>query len=131
MKILPKELAKAFYAAARDASEKDLPQMVKSFVALAKERGFTAMLPAVLAALPSVAEAEEASRRVTVTTARKLDAATLSAALKAAGIGTEGREVVNVEDPNVIGGIKIKTVDTVIDATVSKQLAELKRNFSK
>lgn len=130
MKTSPKELARALYLATRDADAKDVPKLVKSFVEVAKRRGLTAHLPNVLAAMPAAMEAVDARTRVTVTTATPIDDAVLAKALASAGISAEGREVVRTIDAEVVGGIRIKTADTVIDATVQKFIAELKQQFA-
>jgi F0F1-type ATP synthase delta subunit len=131
MKTTAKELARAFYLAAREADEKDVPKLTKSFVEVAKSRGFTALLPGVLTALPAAIEEIEARTRVTITTATEISEADAAKAVAAAGIEAEGREIIRVVDAEAIGGIRIKTQDMVVDATVEKFIAELKQQFAK
>lgn len=127
MRLLPKDLAKALYLATRDQTEKKAAAYVKSLAAVAREHGLERSLGDVLKALPSVMDEIDASRRVTIESATPIDDATAKDALKAAGLTAKDEDVVRRVDPGLVGGIRIRTGDGVIDATVRRAIDDLAR----
>ena len=127
MKLTPKDMARALYQAARQASKKDAASFAANLVEAARARGVERSLPDVLASLPAVMEEVDAEFRVTVESAHEIDDATAHAALAAAGISAENVDVVRRVDPELIGGIRIRTRDGVIDATARRAVDDLAR----
>lgn len=127
MKLTPKDMARSLYQAARQASKNDAASFAANLIDAAKARGLERSLPDVLAALPAAMEEVDAENRVTIESAREIDGDTADAALKAAGIATENVDVVRRVVPELIGGIRIRTKDSVIDATVRRSIDDLAR----
>src|SRR5688572_13492367 len=125
MKLTPKDMARALYQATRQASQHDAASFAANLVDAAKARGLERSLPDVIAALPTAMEEVDAENRVTIESAHEIDAGTADAALKAAGIATENVDVVRRVVPELIGGIRIRTRDGVIDATVRRSIDDL------
>ncbi len=126
MKTSPKELARALYLATKNATADELKPLIANFVAVIGRHGLESMLHDALASLPEVMEDIDSRTRITVETASPIDDAREAEALAAAGISSKGREVVRKVVPDLVGGIRIRTEDRVIDATVRHTLDDLK-----
>lgn len=131
MKLTPKDMARALYQATRQAAQKDATSFVANLIAAAEARGLERSLPDVLAAMPAAMEEVDAENRVTIESAHEIDEDTADAALKAAGISTENVDVVRRTVPELIGGIRIRTRDGIVDATVRRTVDELVRAVSR
>ncbi len=131
MKTSPKELARALYLATKDAKPAELKPLIANFVAVAKRHGLESMLPDALASLPEVMEDIDSRTRIVIETATAIGDADEKKALAAAGIDAEGREVVRKVLPDLVGGIRIRTQDTVIDATVRRMLNDLQKTLTR
>ena len=127
MKIAPKEIARAFYLAVKRVPPHDAKTAAERLVAILKEKGLAASLPDVLDALPDAMKEVDAEERVTVESARELDDKTFEKILAAAGIDPEDTEVVRRVVPELIGGVRIRTQDGVIDASVRRKITALRR----
>lgn len=125
MKLTPRDMARALYQATRQAPQDDAASFAANLVGAAKARGLERSLADVLAALPAAMEEVDAENRVTIESAHEIDDDTARAALKAAGIATENVDVVRRVAPELIGGIRIRTKDGIIDATVRRSIDEL------
>lgn len=66
---------------------------------------------------------------VTVTTAVKLTSAQTTKITKAVQAAHPDADIQQVVDPDVVGGIKIKIDSTLLDATVSSKLSQLKNQL--
>jgi len=130
MTVSPKDLARALYAVARDASDADAKAAVTGMVAAAKRRGMEASLPDVLAALPAVMEEMDAARRVTVESNAAIDAKVAAKAVAAAGITADPDDIVTVVVPELMGGFRIRTADRVIDASIRGKLDALAKELA-
>lgn len=131
MKLTPKDMARALYQATRQAPEKDAASFVANLIAAAKARGLERSLRDVLAAMPAAMEEVDAENRVTIESAHEIDDDTADAALKAAGIATENVDVVRRVVPELIGGIRIRTRDGIVDASVRRVIDDLALAFSR
>lgn len=130
MTVSPKDLARALYAVARDASDAEAKDAAANVVAAAKRRGMTASLPDVLAALPAVMEEMDAVRRVTVESNAAIDAKVAAKAVAAAGIKAVPDDIVTVVVPELLGGFRIRTADRVIDASIRGKLDALAKELA-
>lgn len=129
MAVTPKDYAKAFYLAVRGKPKYEVEAGTKRLAAVLESRGVPRLLPQVLAALPSAMAEADAGRRVTIESARDLGAAAIAAILTAIGADPAETETVIKVDPTLIGGVKIKRRDGVIDATIKGKLGRLKEAF--
>jgi F0F1-type ATP synthase delta subunit len=124
MTLTPKDYARALYLALRDTDATETKVGMRRFVAALKARGMHRLLPRILAVLPEVAEEADAARRVTIESARPLTKPTIAAILKAIGADKKS-EVVTRDAPDLIGGVRVRTKDGIIDASVSGTLAKV------
>lgn len=126
-KLTPYEVARAFYLAAKPGGDREAKSAAKRLAALLKERGDTLLLARVLEELPAAMRDVDAEERVTVESARELDAATVREVLEAAGIGPD-REVATRVMPELLGGFRVRTKDGIIDASVRRKVDTIRRS---
>lgn len=124
MTLAPKDYARALYLALRDADAKGVKAGVKRFVTALRAGGSERLLPRILAVLPEAAESIDVAHRVTIESARPLGKEAVAAIRKAVG-AEQGRDVVCMTVPDLIGGVRVRTADGVIDASVSGTLATI------
>ena len=126
--LTPNDYAKALYLALRDTDAKDVRPTVVRFVSIVRARGAERLLPGILAALPKAAEEADGDRRVTVESARKLSPEMLRAVLKAVAADARA-DIVTRLDPDLIGGVRVRMRDGVIDASVSGTIRKIKETL--
>lgn len=130
MKHDPQHYAEALYLATRDKSDADTDMAMTRFIDLMTERGLTSLLPAVLDALPDVADRSEGIEKVSIQSARELPKKTIDDVLDALGIDPKASRIEREVRPELIGGIRIKRSDTVYDATLKRRLTRLKAHIN-
>lgn len=123
----PKDYATALYRALRGKEKKEIAEGVARFAQALKARGVHRLLPRILDALPKAAFIADADRRVTIESARDLDAVEIKNILAAIGADEDTTDVVTKTYESHIGGVKIRKHDGTIDATVKGKLARLKQ----
>ncbi|HTM68206.1 MAG TPA: F0F1 ATP synthase subunit delta [Candidatus Binatia bacterium] len=131
MRLTPKDLARAYYLAARQEPEKRAAALAKNLMEAARRRGIEGTLGEVLKALPAAMEEVDAESRITVESAHPMDEAAALAAVAAAGLSTENAEVVRMTLPELVSGVRVRTRDGVLDATGRRTLDELMKAMRK
>lgn len=130
MKHDPQHYAEALYLATRDKSDADTKEAVARFMGLMEERGLTAILPAVLDALPAAADKSEGIEKISIQSARELPENIIGDALDALKIDPKAAHVEREVQPELLGGIRIRKADSVYDATIKKRLTRLKAHIN-
>ena len=123
--MTPKDYATALYRALRGQGKHEVSVGVARLMEALRARGALRLLPQVLEALPKAVDEAEAANRVTIETARELDGPALKWVARAAGAAEEA-EVRQVSRPELIGGARIKTHGTTIDASVRGRLEKIR-----
>lgn len=126
MRRTPRQYAEALYLATRDKGDGDAARIVSSFVSTLAAQGLSALLPSVLGELPQAAKRADGTEDVTVESAHEIDEAQGRKAVAAAGLDPDAVAVTRSVMPEVLGGLRVRTKDTVYDATLKNGLDRLK-----
>jgi F0F1-type ATP synthase delta subunit len=119
------ELAKALYSLTKDQTEKVAAETVRSFALQVQKRFGRNALAQVLKQLPVQAKRIDGIEDVLVETARPLSSESVARALADVGIDA-GKSEVRIEvKPELVGGIRIRRSDTLIDSTIRRKLDRL------
>ena len=123
--MTPREYASALYQAVRGKDRMEVNEGVQRLVEALKTRGAVRLLPQVLAELPAAIDLVEAPNRVTIETARELDEKAVERIARAAG-ASEHADVRQKVRPELIGGARVKTHGTTLDASIKGRLEKIR-----
>lgn len=122
-KISNKQLAIALYEATKGLVASDLKKALVEFVAiLARERKLK-KADYIIAEYVKYAKVQDGVRQIEITSARELDDKVLNHIKKAFGDKVEAEVKV---DASLLGGVRVKTDDKILDASLRTQLNKLK-----
>jgi|WetSurMetagenome_2_1015567.scaffolds.fasta_scaffold319261_2 F-type H+-transporting ATPase subunit delta len=122
-KISDRQFAKALYEAAEGISKSDMQEAVRNFLSVLHKAGKLGRIENIIAEFENISKEKEGIKTLKIESARKLDKKTLENIRSAFGDKVESEESVR-ED--LLGGVRIRTGDTVYDASLKKQLIRLK-----
>lgn len=125
-KLLPQQYAKVLYHLTEGVSEKKLNEVMDIFLAFVKKGHSIKKLPYILTYFEQYAKEQSGIHEIEVTSAHPLSAETISMIEKAVGEKVETKTKV---DKSVVGGVVIRTKNTILDGSVKTQLARLKNNM--
>jgi len=118
-----KQLAKALFEVTKDLKGNDLKKVLNNFVVILAREHKLKKSGYIIAEYVKYAKIKEGIREIEITTARELDEKTLNHIKKAFGNNTEANVIV---DESLIGGVRIKTENKILDASIKTQLVKLK-----
>lgn len=125
-KLLPQQYAKILYGITRDVPKKDIDRAVNEFIAfLAKDHALK-KLPYIIDAYDAFAKAAEGIEQLSVTSAEPLSDKVRKKLLAIFG---EKSEITETVDASMVGGLVVKTGNTILDGSVRTQLEQLKKNM--
>lgn len=125
-KLLPQQYAKVLFHLTQDAPEKKLNDIIDTFVAYLKKERAIKKLPHILKHFETYAKEKNGVHEIEVTSAHPLTKETIHNIEKAIGETVETKTKV---DETMVGGIVIRTKNTILDGSVKTQLARLKHNM--
>ncbi len=125
-KNTPKIYASALLKSISGLSEKNLSATLKNFVALVAREHKLKQMPKIISEFIRLAKKEEGIQEIEIQTARKLDEKTIE---KIKNIFGKNVEATNEIDENMLGGVKIKTGDKILDGSLKTQLNKLKQTL--
>ncbi|MBI5728646.1 MAG: F0F1 ATP synthase subunit delta [Candidatus Magasanikbacteria bacterium] len=120
------DYAKALFATTNGLKGEELKQAVKAFAALLFKHNILNRAPQIMAAYEAYAQKRSGVVTIAITTAREIDTKTTEQIKKIFGDMVEATRSV---DASLIGGVVIKTEDTVFDASLKTQLRILKAHL--
>ncbi len=126
-KISNKQLAEALYQVTSGLKGEKLTKTLQGFVALLMRAHKLKQSARVIGEFVKYSKKQEGIIEIEVTTARNLDDGTMSHIKKAFGSQVEE---VSVVDEDILGGVKIKTEDKILDASLKTQLINLKKSLA-
>lgn len=122
-KISNKQLAKALYEATKDLKVNDVKKVLAGFVAILACEHKLKKSDFIIEEYIKYAKAGEGIQEIEITSARELDEKTLNHIKKAFGDNTEATVKI---DESLLGGVRVKTEDRILDASLKTQLMKLK-----
>ena len=121
-------LAIVLYELTKDADERELPEILENYrVWLGKHR-LVSHVDAIIKAFEQYGEEQTGIRRVQITTAHAVSDQLLKKI--AQGIAGDKLKVDHAVDASLIGGMKARIGDIVVDASVRGQLKKLYTHLS-
>ncbi len=124
MKIAVTDYAKALYELVSDKPEV-AKQTIGRFVGALRRQGKSKLLPSILAELSRVEAKQSGQLTMTVTSPSALSGeqhAALRAAVTSAHPNLKSVDIEELIDPSILGGIKVKIGDSIIDHTIQTKL---------
>jgi len=126
-KLIPKQYAKVLYDLVKDAEEKELPQIFKSYIAYLQKEQVLSKAQYIIKEFESYSKEKEGITELTITTKSKLSAAIRKEIEKL----FDGKlEVTEKTDEDLLGGVIVRSKNTILDASTNTQIKRLKRNLS-
>lgn len=125
-KSTPKQYAVALYEAAKNLSGKDLNTVIKDFLGIIARDHKMKQINKIVEEFIHHGKKQEGIVQIEITSARELDDATVEKIKK--NFGDKVEAVVKI-DESILGGIKVKTDDKILDGSLQTQLLKLKESI--
>ncbi|PIR75972.1 MAG: ATP synthase F1 subunit delta [Candidatus Magasanikbacteria bacterium CG10_big_fil_rev_8_21_14_0_10_42_10] len=125
--LLPKQYAKILYELTNGKSGSDLEKTVEAFVTFLVQERVITKKEYILTAFKEYAKTQEGIQKILITSARTMSDSLIE---KIAHIFGKKVEVDTAIDASLIGGIVVRSGDTILDASVKTQLEQLQRQLS-
>ena len=122
-----KQYAEALYEVTRDLKGADLSAAVKLFVEVLIRDNKFRQSNNIIAEFERISKKAEGIVELEITSARDLDAETIEQIKKAFG---QKVEAITSVDEGMIGGVKVKLEDKILDGSVKTQLKSLKQQLA-
>lgn len=127
MKYTHEQYAQSLYEAFQDTNPKDHDRVIENFIGILKSHGDLSEYERIIAAYEKYDKGERGVKEVEVTTAGStVNRSLLNELNHLVGINAEIKQKV---DENLIGGVVIKVDDTLIDASIKRQLENLDKTL--
>ncbi len=122
-KTTNKQLAKALYEVTKNIKGVDLKIVLADFVTILAREHKLKKADYIITEYIKYAKAGEGIQEIEITSARKLDEKILNHIKKAFGNNTEATVKI---DESLLGGVRVKTEDRILDVSLKAQLLKLK-----
>ena len=122
-----KQIAAALYEITRGLKGEKLTKALNSFVAFLARAHKVKQAGRIISEFISYSKKQDGVVAIEITTARNLDDGTIKQIKKC--FGTNVEEKIKT-DEDILGGIKIKTEDKILDASLKTQLNNLKNTLA-
>jgi F-type H+-transporting ATPase subunit delta len=123
-KLLPQQYAKVLYELTKDAENVD--DAITTFIQFLKKEQAVKKVPHIMKYFEAYAKEQEGIAQIHVTGARDLSDKVLKEVGDAFGSNTE---VTTEVDPAIIGGVVVRSKNTILDGSIKTQLELLKREM--
>ncbi len=118
-KRLPKQYAKVLFELTKDAKGKELDTMISTYIKFLREEQVLAKLPYIIDAFVSYAKQQSGLTTISIESARQLSEDEAKAIAAYFGKNTEYTQKTNKK---LLGGVKVRKGNTIIDASISSRL---------
>lgn len=126
-KMLPKQYAKVLYELTEGKKGSDLEKAVGEFVKFLIEERALSKKEYLMKAFKEYAKLQQGIQKIVITSARELSDNMVK---EITGLFGKKVEVETKIDKSLIGGVVVKSGDSIIDASVKSQLEQLQRQLS-
>jgi len=126
VKVSNRQYAEALYEITRDLSGVDLTDAIKTFVELLVRNHKFKQADNIIIEFERYSKKQDGVVELQITSARKLDKTTIDQIRNIFGKHVEEN---NQVDESIIGGVKIKMEDKILDASLKTQLHSLKQSL--
>ncbi|PIR03382.1 MAG: ATP synthase F1 subunit delta [Candidatus Magasanikbacteria bacterium CG11_big_fil_rev_8_21_14_0_20_43_7] len=126
-KLLPKQYAKILFELTDGKSGEALEQSVQSFVAFLMRERALSKKTYLMNAFREYAKLQEGIQKIAITSARELSGKMIKEISELFG---KKVEVETKIDTSIMGGVIVRSGDTILDASVKTQLQQLQRQLS-
>lgn len=125
-KFISQQYAKVLFRLMQDAPEKQWELVISTFMAYLKKEQAMKKLPHILKYVEQYAKEADGVHEIEITSARALSKETVHDIEKI--IGKKVETTVRI-DETLVGGVVVRTKNTILDGSVKTQLARLKQNM--
>lgn len=122
-KLLPKQYAKILYESTKGLKGAELESVTKRFITFLRENQMVSKVKYIMKEFERHAKKEEGVEIIEITSARELSQTQIKEVSKNFGKNVEATTIV---DPELIGGIMVRTENTILDGSIRGQLEKMK-----
>lgn len=126
-KMLPTQYAKVLYELTEGKKGSDLEKAVEQFVKFLIDERALSKKEYLMKAFKEYAKLQQGIQKIVITSARELSDTMIE---EIAGLFGKKVEVETKIDASLIGGVVVRSGDSIIDASVKSQLEQLQRSLS-
>ena len=125
-KVSNKQLAQALYQITVDAKGEKLHRAIAEFAKLLARARKISRAENIIAEFEKYSKKQAGIMEITVQSARKLDEKTMNQLKKVFGDEVEASESI---DESLLGGVRVRTEDKILDGSLKTQLNQLKQSL--
>lgn len=125
-KFIPQQYAKVLFRLMQDVPEKQWELVISTFMTYLKKEQAMKKLPHILKYVEQYAKEADGVQEIEVTSAKPLSKEIVHDIEKTIGKKVETTTRV---DETLVGGVVVRTKNTILDGSVKTQLARLKQNM--
>lgn len=126
-KLLSRHYAKILYAITHELKPAELDQAIHNFATLLRQQRAIKKLPLIIAEFSEYADEKAGAHRLEVASARPMSQELLQ---KIASAFSPKAKATAVIDPDLIGGVVIRTRQAILDASLKTRVAQLRLKLS-
>jgi F-type H+-transporting ATPase subunit delta len=121
------QYAKALYTILQETNKKEVSKVIHAFVELLARDRVLSRSNDIIEAFITYTKKQEGVVSLTITSAYTLDAGVVK---KITALFGKAVEVQTQENPLLLGGVVLRTEDTILDASVQTQITRLKKHLA-
>lgn len=124
--MLPKQYGKILYESTKELKGADLESVIKNFISFLREEQMISKATYIMREFETYAKKQEGIEQIEIVSVRLLSETQIKEISKHFGSQVEASVTM---DPSLIGGIKVKTENTILDGSIKGQLEKLKQQL--
>ncbi|MCF6276547.1 MAG: ATP synthase F1 subunit delta [Candidatus Magasanikbacteria bacterium] len=125
-KALIKDYARALYEVTRGVNEKELEDVLKSFIELLARDGKISKIDKIIEIYIKYEKRQKGIKEIEITSAFDVSESVVKEIKEHFGGEVE---IIKKQDKEILGGLRIKLGDTIFDTSIKTQLAKMKESL--